>query len=324
MLKRILLGAAAALALVGATVSGALAQYPDRTIQIVVPYTPGGTVDVLGRLLGQRLTELWGKPVVIINQPGAGGSLGAAAVAGAAPDGYTLYLATNSPLTTNLALYKSLKYDPLRDFEPVIVAGETKLILVANPGFQAKSVAELVQMAKAKPGELNAGTSGRGTTAHLSLAQFNRLAGVELTHVPYRGGVPSLTAAVSGEVQLTFSDIVPAMPMVRDGKLRALASTGKTRAGVAPEIATMAESGLAGFDITAWIAMVAPKGTPKDVVQKLNQTLNQVLKEPAVRDRLVGIGIDPVGGTSEEFAAFLKTEVERWKAIVVQAGIEPE
>ena len=259
---------AAALLAAGATPS--FAEYPDHAIQIVVPYTPGGTVDLLARALGPRLTAAWAQPVVILNRPGAGGSVGAELAAKSAPDGYTLFISTNSPLTTNLALYPSLGYEPLRDFEPVILAGENSLVLAANPKLPVKSANDLIELAKRRPGELNAATSGNGSTGHLSLATFNKQAGVSITHVPYRGGIPSLTAAIAGEVELVFSDIVPAVPQIRDNRLTALGLTGLRRAQIAPDILTLDESGLPGFSITAWIGVVAPKGTPKDIVQKLN------------------------------------------------------
>jgi tripartite-type tricarboxylate transporter receptor subunit TctC len=316
--------AGALFVLTSALISTASAQYPNRTLQIVVPYTPGGTVDVLARLIAQRLQELWGEPVVILNQPGAGGNIGAAYVAAAAPDGYTVLLSTNSPLTTNLMLYRSLKYDTLRDFEPVIVTSASTLVVVAYPELPVTSVSDLVALAKSKPGQLNAGTSGRGTTAHLSLVQFNKRAGVELTHVPYRGGVPSLQAAVSGEVQVTFSDIVPALPLIQGAKVRALGVTGPQRTAVAPNIPTLNESDMPGFDMRAWVAMVAPKRTPRDIVQKLNSTINKVLREPQVQERLTAMGMDLTGNSPEDFSQFLKIEIERWKGIVADAGIQPE
>jgi tripartite-type tricarboxylate transporter receptor subunit TctC len=307
---------------VGSTPS--LAEYPDRVIEIVVPYTPGGTVDLLARALAPRLTAAWGQPVVIINRPGAGGSVGAESVAKAAPDGYTLFISTNSPLTTNLALYPSLGYDPLRDFAPVILAGENSLVLAANPKLPVKNVKDLIALAKSKPGELNAATSGIGSTAHLSLATFNKQAGVSITHVPYRGGVPSLMAAISGEVQLVFSDIVPAVPQIRDNRLTALGLTGLHRARIAPDIPTLDESGLPGFSITAWIGVVAPTGTPDEIVQKLNLEIGRALKDPAFADQISKIGIDPLGSTPAEFAAFLRKEIPRWKQIVQDAGVKVE
>ena len=312
----------AALLLAGAT--PALAEYPDHPIQIVVPYTPGGTVDLLARALGQKITAAWGQPVVIVNRPGAGGSLGADVVAKAPADGYTLLLSTNSPLTTNVALYPNLGYDPLRDFDPVILAGENSLILAANPKLPVKNVTDLIALAKSEPGKLNAGTSGNGSTGHLSLATFNKLAGVSITHVPYRGGVPSLMAAISGEVQLVFSDIVPAMPQVSDHRLNALGQTGLRRAQIAPNIPTLNESGLPGFNITAWIGAVAPKGTPKAVVQKLNGEIGRTLKDPEFAAKISAIGIDPIGSTPEEFAVFLRKEIPRWKQIVKDAGVKIE
>jgi tripartite-type tricarboxylate transporter receptor subunit TctC len=315
---------AAAALLIAASATPSFADYPDRPIQIIVPYTPGGTVDILARALGARLTAAWGQPVVVLNRPGAGGSLGADAAAKSAPDGYTLFLSTNSPLTTNLALYPSLGYEPLRDFEPIIVAGENSLVLAASPKLPVKNVADLIALAKKKPGELNAATSGNGSTAHLSLATFNKMAGVSITHVPYRGGAPSLTAAVAGEVDLVFSDIVPAAPLVRDNRLNGLAMTGLRRAAVAPEIPTLDESGLKSFSITAWVGLVAPKGTPADIVQKLNVEVGRALKDPEFVSQLSKLGIDPLGSTPEEFAAFLRQEIPRWKQIVQDAGAKVE
>jgi tripartite-type tricarboxylate transporter receptor subunit TctC len=301
-----------------------LAEYPDHTIQIVVPYTPGGTVDLLARVLGPRLTAAWGQPVVILNRPGAGGSVGAEVVAKSAPDGYTLFISTNSPLTTNLALYPSLGYEPLRDFEPIILAGENSLVLAANPKLPVKTVKDLIALAKSKPGELNAGTSGNGSTAHLSLATFNKQAGVSITHVPYRGGVPSLTAAIAGEVQLVFSDILPVVPQIRDNRLNALGLTALRRASIAPDIVTLDESGLPGFTVTAWVAVVAPKGTPNEIVQKLNLEIGRALKEPEFARQISTMGIDPLGSTPGEFAAFLRTEIPRWRQIVQDAEIKVE
>ena len=315
--------AAVALAL-GAGITPSFADYPDRTIQFIVPYTPGGTVDVLARALGQRMTAAWGQPVVILNRPGAGGSVGADAAAKAAPDGYTLFIATNSPFTTNLALYPSLGYDPLKDFEPVIVAGENSLVLATNPQVPVKNIDELIKLAKSKPGELNASTSGNGSTAHLSLATFNKQAGVSITHVPYRGGMPSLMGGVAGEVQMVFSDIVPAAPLIKDKRLNGLAMTGLRRASVAPEIPTLDELGLKGFSITAWIGIAAPKGTPKEIVQKLNGEFMRALKDPEFVKQISALGIDPLGNTPEEFDAFLRKEIPRWKQIVQEAGAKVE
>jgi tripartite-type tricarboxylate transporter receptor subunit TctC len=321
MLRRL---AIALVALVIAAPAPARAEYPDRAIEIVVPYTPGGTVDLLARALAPRLTAAWGAPVVILNRPGAGGSVGAELVAKSAPDGYTLLLSTNSPLTTNLALYPSLGYEPLRDFAPIILAGENPLVLAANPKLPAKSIRELIALAKSEPGKLNAATSGNGSTGHLSLARLNKQADVAITHVPYRGGVSSLMAAIAAEVELVFSDIVPAMPQVRDSRLRPLGQTGLRRAGTAPDIPTFDESGLPGFNITAWIAALAPRGTPADIVQKLNVGIGRSLKDRAFADQISAIGIDPLGGTPDEFALFLKKEIPRWRLMVQEAEVKVE
>ena len=313
---------AAALLVAGTTPS--FAEYPDHAIQIVVPYTPGGTVDLLARALGPRLTAAWGQPVIILNRPGAGGSVGAEFAAKSAPDGYTLFISTNSPLTTNLALYPSLGYEPLRDFEPVILAGENSLVLAANPKLPVKSANDLIELAKRRPGELNAATSGNGSTGHLSLATFNKQAGVSITHVPYRGGIPSLTAAIAGEVELVFSDIVPAVPQIRDNRLTALGLTGLRRAQIAPDIPTLDESGLPGFSITAWIGVVAPKGTPKDIVQKLNLEIGRALEDLEFARQISTMGIDPLGSTPDEFTAFLRKEIPRWKQAVQDADVKVE
>ena len=317
----------AAIAVLLALVTGAPiahADYPDRPIRIIVPYTPGGTVDVLARLVAPRLTEAWGQPVVIDNRPGAGGNIGADAVAKSPPDGYTLFLSTNAPLTINVAAYSNIKYDPLRDFTPITVAGENAVLLVANPALPAASIKDLIALAKAKPGDLSAGTSGLGTTAHLSLALFNKMAGVEIRHIPYRGGVPSLTAAVANEVPMTFSDIVPSMPLVREGRLKGLATTGQRRAGIAPDTPTMSEAGLPGFDIVTTIWFVAPGGTPRNIVAKLNHEVLRALNDPELRGKLRTMGIDPLGKTPEEAAEFLRQELPRWKALVAEAGVKLE
>jgi tripartite-type tricarboxylate transporter receptor subunit TctC len=323
MLKYVLRSLVAA-AVAAASLSPALAGYPDHPITIIVPYTPGGTVDLLARLLGRQLTQSTGQQVVVDNRPGAGGSLGAEYVAKASNDGYTLLMSTNSPLTTNLALYRSLHYDTLRDFVPVLLTGENGLVVVANPSVPVKTFSDLIALAKKQPGALAAGTSGNGTTAHIALAQINKRAGVEITHVPYNGGVPSLTAVMSGEVQITLTDIVPALPLIRDGRLKVLATTSEHRPQVAPAIPTIAESGYPGFNIVAWNGLLAPKGVPPEVVQLLNTQFNRFLETPDVRRQIVAMGIDPLGGSAEAFTSLLKEEIPRWKNMVIDAGVKLE
>ncbi|HEX3503976.1 MAG TPA: tripartite tricarboxylate transporter substrate binding protein [Xanthobacteraceae bacterium] len=321
--KLMLAGGAVLLALSSSTVA-AKADYPDKPIHIVVSYTPGGTVDLLARALAPYLTKAWGQQIVVENRPGAGGSVGAEYVAAAPGDGYTLLLSTNSPLTTNVVVFKTLNYDPLKDFVPVIVPGENSLVLAVDPRLPVKSVDDLIALAKKEPGRLIGASSGNGSTSHMALAEFEKTAGLDITHVPYKGGVPSLTAVISGEAQLVFADVVPTLPMIRDKRVLALATTGLNRSGVTPDIPTLNELGLKGFSVTAWIAMVAPKGTPQAAVDKLNGTINAILKDPEFRAQIIKIGIDPLGNTPEQFAAFLREQLPIWKQRAVEAGLQPE
>jgi tripartite-type tricarboxylate transporter receptor subunit TctC len=297
--------------------------YPDKAITIVVPYPPGGSTDLMARVLGQRLSSLWGHPVVILNQGGAGGSLGAARVGKATPDGYTLLMTTNSPLTTNLFLYKSLSYDTVRDFEPVVMVADSPMLLVSHPAFPPKSLSELIALAKQKPSDIRAGISGNGATTHLAITELSRLADIKFTVVPYVGGPPMLTAMLPGEeIQIGFSDIVPALPLVRDGKVRALATPQLHRSVVAPDVPTMDESGLPKFNVTPWTGLFAPKGTPAEIVKMLNTEINKIFAEPEFRQRIISIGQDPVApNTPEAFSQFVHTEIEHWRDMVNKAGL---
>ena len=319
-----MLAIGAVLAAISGSTLAAKADYPDKPIRIVVPYTPGGTVDLLARALAPYLTKAWGQQIIVENRPGAGGSVGAEYVAAAPGDGYTLFLSTNSPLTTNVAVFKTLNYDPLKDFVPVILAGENSLVLAIDPRLPVKSVDDLIALAKKEPGRLIGASSGNGSTSHMALAEFEKMAGVDITHVPYKGGVPSLTAVISGEAQLVFADVVPTLPMIRDKRVNALATTGLNRSGVTPEIPTLNELGLKGFSVTAWIGMVGPKGTPQAVVDKLNGEINRILKDPELRAQIIKLGIDPLGDTPDEFATFLRKELPIWKQRAVDAGLKPE
>jgi tripartite-type tricarboxylate transporter receptor subunit TctC len=309
---------------VGFSPISAKAEYPDKPIHIVVPYTPGGTVDLLARALAPHLTKAWGQQIVVENRPGAGGSVGAEYVANAPGDGYTLLLSTNSPLTTNVAVFKTITYDPLKDFVPIVITGENSLVLAVNPKLPVSSVNDLIALAKKEPGQLISASSGNGATSHMSLGEFEKRTGVDITHVPYRGGIPSLTAVISGEAQMVFADVVPTAPMIRDGRVRALATTGLNRSGVTPDVPTLNEVGLKGFSVTAWIPMVAPKATSKDVIGKLNAQINQILKDSEFRTQIVKIGIDPIGGTPEEATNYLREELPIWKQRALDAGLKPE
>jgi len=301
--------------------TAARAEYPERNITIIVPYPPGSTADLLARQLGRQMTIDWGRQVLVENRAGAGGSVGADFVAHAKADGYTLLLCTNSPLTTNLALYKSLNYQTLRDFAPIGLLGGNGLLVVATPAQNLKTFQDLIALAKKKPDSVTVGTSGNGTTAHLALAQIDKSAGVIMTHVPYNGGTPSLTAAMSGEVQVTIADTAAALPLVRDGRLVALASTAAHRPQVAPEIPTIDESGYPGVAIEAWAGLLAPHGTPDDIIQKLNGEANRVLAIPAIREQLIKLGIDPAGSTPEEFLELIKRDIPVWRDRVKAAGV---
>lgn len=298
--------------------------FPQRTITIIVPYTPGGSTDLMARALGQRLTERWGQPVVISNQPGAGGSLGAARAAKSPGDGYTWFMTTNSPVTTNLALYSGLDYDTLRDFEPVVMVADSPMLLVTHPKLPVTSVKELIALAKKTPGKILAGISGNGATTHLAISEFARLSGTQFTLVPYRGGVPMTTAMISGdEIQLAFNDIVPLLPLVRDGKLRAVATPQLKRAAVAPDVPTLDESGMPGFNVTPWTAIFIPKGTPAEIVMKINAAVNETFNEPKFKQRITSIGQDSVApNTPAEFGAFVRAEIERWRDMVRKTGVE--
>lgn len=322
MRQKWLLGVGLALLTIAGFSVSAQAEYPDKPIHIVVPYTPGGTVDLLARALAPHLTKDWGQQIVVENRPGAGGSVGAEYVAHAPGDGYTLLLSTNSPLTTNVAVFKAVKYNPLKDFVPIIIAGENSLALAVNPKLPIKSVSDLIALAKKEPGKLICASSGDGSTSQMSLGEFEKMTGVKITHVPYRGGVPSLTAVISGEAQMVFADVVPTLPMMRSGRVRVLATTGLHRSGVTPNVPTLNELGLKGFSVTAWVPMVAPKGTPKAVVDKLNAEINKILKDKEFRAQIIKIGIDPIGDTPEQAAAYLREQLPIWKERAREAGLK--
>lgn len=297
-------------------------EYPSRPITLVVPYTPGGGVDLLARALAPRLEAMLGTQVIVDNRPGAGGSVGAAFVAHAAPDGYTLLLSTSAPLTTNLALYPAIGYDTLRDFAPIIVTGSAGSVIAVNPKLPAKTFAELVALAKKEPGTLAAATSGNGSTSDLTVAEVDRVAHVDIRTVPYRGGVPSLAAAMSGEVPIVFSDVKAALPYLQSGKLRALAVTTPQRDRLVPGVPTVAESGYPGFDVAGWLGLVAPHGTPAPIVQKLYASVARIIKARDFPKELVNFNVPPSGYDPERFKAFLAGEIPRWKRMVQESNLQ--
>ena len=299
----------------------ALAQaWPSKPIKWVVPFAPGGTTDILARTVGEKLGAALGQPVIVENRPGAGGGVGADFVAKSPPDGYTLVGGTISTHAINASLYKSLPYDPVRDFVPITLIARLPNLLVINPNVPAKNVAELVTLMKANPGKYTFASSGNGTSQHLSGELFKSIAGVDMQHVPYKGSPPALQDVVGGQVTMTFDNITTALPLAKAGNLRALAVTTAQRSAVAPEIPTMAEAGLPGYEIGSWQGVFAPAGTPPEIVRRLNMEIVRILKSPEVHDKLIALGAEPVGNSVDEFTAMVKSEVVKWADVVKRSG----
>lgn len=297
------------------------AAYPAAAIRLVVAFTPGGPSDTLARIVGERLSAHLGQPVVIDNRPGAGGNIAADVVAKSPPDGYTLLMANNSILATNAALYGHLDFDPVTDFAPISLIGSQPNILVVNPAVPAHSVAELVAVAKERPGKLNYASSGAGTAAHLAGELFKLQAGIDIVHVPYRGAIPALTDLMGGRTDLMFATSASVLQFVGAGRLRALAVTTAKRSEAVADLPTVAESGYPEFEATTWHGLVAPAKTPAALIDRLAQTTREVLKEPDVQTRLSALGVEFVGDTPTEFAAYIKSETAKWAAVIHTSGI---
>jgi tripartite-type tricarboxylate transporter receptor subunit TctC len=293
--------------------------YPAKPITIVVPYPPGGPTDIVARLVGQKLSERVGQQVVIDNRPGAGGNVGAALVARAAPDGYTLLLGTTAH-AINPSVFTTLNYNFVKDFSPVILLTSLPLVVVTNAALPVKNIQELIALAKSKPNQLAYASSGNGQSTHLAAELFKTMAGVSMTHVPYKGSAPALTDLAGGQVSVMFDTMLSAMPQVKGGRLNALAVTTATRSGAAPNLPTVAESGVPGYEAVAWSGLLAPAHTPADVVTKLNTEINAVLKQPDVRKRLLNDGADPVGGSAEQFSSHVVKEVQKWANVAKASG----
>jgi len=303
---------------------GAAADYPTRPVMLVVAFTPGGPSDVLARILGRKLHELLGQPFVIENRPGAGGNIAAEAVANAAPDGYTLLMGNNSILATNASLYRKINYDPERDFLPVSLIGTQANILVLNSSVPAHSLAELIALAKAKPGQLNFASSGHGAAAHLAGELFKAEAKIDIVHVAYKGAAPALQDVIAGHVQMMFATAASVVGLIRDGKVRPLAVTTPKRTAILPDVPTVAELGIPGFDATTWHGLVAPAGASKDVIGALHYGTVTALNDPAVRKSLTDLGVDIVGNSPKEFDAYIKAEIPKWSAVVKASGARLE
>jgi tripartite-type tricarboxylate transporter receptor subunit TctC len=305
--------------------TAAMAQtYPNRPIKLVIPYPPGGIGDTLARGLAMQMQLRMGQPVLVESKPGASQMIGADYVAKSAPDGYTLFLASLSSLVLNSYAQKTMPYDPVKDFAPVSMFFSTPLYLVVNPQLPAKNVAEFIAYGKANPGKLTYGSIGTGSSLHLTGEMFKSATGVDMLHVPYKGSVPAVTDLLGGQIQALFDAGTSSLPQVRAGKLRVLGVTSIKRASGTPDIPTIAESGVPGFDASFWFGIVAPAGTPKAIVQKLSGEINEILKLPALRDRFKSDGVEVTGSTPEEMAAQIQADTPRWTEIQRKAGVKPE
>ena len=314
--------AAAALSVLFA--GNALAQsasYPVKTIRLIVPFAPGGPNDILGRLVGQKLTEQWGQPVVVENRGGAGGTVGLDAAAKAPGDGYTLAMGGSSNMAVAPSLYKKLPYDSLRDFTPIALVAHVPYALGINPVVPARNVRELIAIAKKKAGYLSYGSSGTGSMSSLAAELLKAMAGADILHVPYKGTAPALTDVIGGQIDMMFADLALVKRYADDGKLKILAVTGGTRAATLPNVPTIAESGLKGYVIEPWFGVVAPAGVNRDIVARLNSAIVASLKTPEVLQRLNNLGYDPIGGTAEDFARIIREDIAKYAAVVKKAGI---
>jgi tripartite-type tricarboxylate transporter receptor subunit TctC len=294
--------------------------YPSHPVTMVVAFTPGGPSDVLARVIGKRFNEILHQPFIVENRPGAGGNIAAEQVARSAPDGYTLLMGNNSILATNAALYKKLNYDPEKDFIPISLIGTQANILVVNPSVPANSMAELIALAKANPGKLNFASSGHGAAAHLAGELFKTEAKINIVHVAYKGAAPALQDVIAGHVQMMFATAASVVGLIRDGKVRALAVTTPKRTAVMPDLPTVDELGIKGFDATTWHGLVAPAGTPKEIVDTLQFAVVAALKDPTTRKVLMQLGVDIIGSTPAEFDAYIKSEIPKWTAVVKNSG----
>jgi len=298
--------------------------YPAKALRLIVPFPPGGPADALARLVSDKLSASLGKAVVVDNRPGAGGNIGMELGARSAPDGYTLVLAPAGNLTVNPFLYRNVPYDVGRDFAPVTVIAAVPNVLVVHPSVPAKSVAELVRHAKAHPGTLNYSSPGNGSGAHLAGELFKSMTGVDIVHIPFNGIAPAVTAVVGGQVQIMFAGAPSALPQVKAGRLVALGVASPKRIAAAPDLPTLAESGLPGFDVTSWYSIVVPSGTPNDIIARLRSEIASALTQPDIQEKLAGLGAEPIGNTPAEFAAMLKVETAKWGKIVKDANIQVE
>ena len=317
-------GALAGLLCLGGAGLAQAQDYPTKPVRFVVPFAPGGTTDVLARLLGEKLSVSLGQQFVIDNQAGAGGNIGTAQVAKAEPDGYTILMGTVGTHAINQSIYPRLPFDPIKDFAPITLVATVPNVLVVNPEVPANSVAELIALAKAKPGELNFASSGNGSSIHLSGELFKVMAGVDMVHVPYKGSGPAVIDLLGGQVEMMFDNLPSSAPHIKAGKLRPLGVTSKERSPTLPDVPTIAEAGVPGYEALSWFGVLAPAGTPDAVVARLQEEIAKALADPAMQARFAELGAVPVGDTPAEFAAFIGTETAKWADVVQKAGITLE
>ena len=324
-LAKRLAGAAVLAGLLGLGAGPAQAQdYPTKPVRFVVPFAPGGTTDVLARLLGEKLSASLGQQFVIDNQAGAGGNIGTAQVAKAEPDGYTILMGTVGTHAINQSIYPRLPFDPIKDFAPVTLVATVPNVLVVNPEVPVHSVAELIALAKEKPGELNFASSGNGSSIHLSGELFKSMTGVDMVHVPYKGSGPAVVDLLGGQVEMMFDNLPSSAPHIKAGKLRPLGVTSKERSPTLPDVPTIAEAGVPGYEALSWFGVLVPAGTPDAVVTRLQQEIAKILADPAMRERFAELGAVPAGDTPAEFAAFIGSETAKWADVVQKAGITLE
>lgn len=313
---------AVALMLVGLG-SGADAQeYPSKMIKIIVPYPPGGTTDIIARLISSKMSDRLKQSVIVDNRPGAGGIIGTAAVAKSAPDGYTLDFGNLGPNAINQSVYTNLPYDAEKDFAPISVVAMMPLILVVPASVPVKSAQELIALEKSRPGQLNFASVGIGSVSHVAGELFNSMAGTKFAHVPYKGGAPAIVGMLAGEATMFFANPVEATTHIKSGRFRALGIASATRSPIAPDLPTVAESGLPGFEVTAWFGLLAPAATPRPIIDRLQQTIAAIVQQPEVRSRLLELSTIPASNTPDEFAVQVKSDIAKWAKVVKDTGVK--
>lgn len=317
-MRNAIFGSAVCLVLAAAAAN---AQYPEKSIRFMMPYPPGGSIDIAGRAVAQKLAEALGRQIIVDNRTGAGGTIGTETAAHAAPDGYTILMGGTGTLALSPNLQKNLPYDPVRDFAPITDLVSTPYVLVVHPGFAAHSAKELVEMAKARPGQINYASGGIGSAPHLAAEVFRSMAGINLVHVPYKGSTPAITEVLAGQVPFIFTGIPSVLSYIKAGRLRAIGVTSATRTTALPDVPTIADTGVPGYDVSPWFGVLAPARTPRAIVMKLNDEIVKVLKSTAIRERFAVEGVEPIGDSPEHFAAYIKSELAKWGKVLKESGI---